>query len=741
VREQGRVPLPAAEVHDLVEGLVKLGAAPRLELPPEHAYAEVKVVPRPLIVFRSPKKEAGEEGIKVAAFAGYDGVHALIGTPGRVLVDRGRRRLFARDAAAEAEAEGFLEPNGVRRGRVRDNGWRRIAPSRFVGAVRAFARAGWRVEVDGRAYRMSRELSVAVSTGIDWFDVRVKGDFDGMDLPLPELLAAVRERRTNVVLADGSVGLLREEWLDRFQRWSAMATAEEGGLRFKKTQVGLLAALLDREPAFAADETFVKIRAELDAFQGIEPKDAPYGFRGTLRPYQRSALGWFGFLRRFGLGGCLADDMGLGKTVQVVALLEERRQEDPRCGPSLVVAPRSLVFHWAAEIARFAPELRVRVHDGADREKDELSLEACDIVLTTYGLLRLDAPALAKVAWDYVVLDEAQAIKNARSDAAVAARALSSRNRLALTGTPVENHLGELASIFSFLNPGMLGAGQGALAQLAAGARALDAPAQAILAQALRPVVLRRTKGQVARDLPERVEQTIVCDLGKEERRLYVELHARARSSLAQRIDTQGVARSAVHILEALLRLRQAACHPGLVDASRREEDSAKLDVLMEHLENLREEGRKALVFSQFATLLRIVKTRLDARGVPCEYLDGATTNRAERVARFQDDPSCAVFLLSLKAGGVGLNLTAADSVFLLDPWWNPAAEAQAIDRAHRIGQQRTVFAYRILARNTVEEKVAELQRTKRALADALFGRDSAPIEGMSREDLEMLLA
>jgi SNF2 family DNA or RNA helicase len=253
--------------------------------------------------------------------------------------------------------------------------------------------------------------------------------------------------------------------------------------------------------------------------------------------------------------------------------------------------------------------------------------------------------------------------------------------------------------------------------------------------------VLRRTKGQVARELPERVEQTLVCDLGREERRLYLEIHARARASLDERIGARGIGRSAVHILEALLRLRQAACHPGLIDAERRAEDSAKLDVLLSHLESVRAEGRKALVFSQFATLLRIVKERLDTRGVVSEYLDGATTDRGQRVERFQTDPECSVFLLSLKAGGVGLNLTAADCVFLLDPWWNPAAEAQAIDRAHRIGQKRTVFAYRILARNTVEEKVAELQRTKRALADALFGRDSAPIEGMSREDLEMLLA
>ena len=620
IRESGRIPLGQGDVGALVEGLLKMARAPRLELPPEHAFAEARVPMRPCAVLRSPT--GVDDFAKVAAWAEYDGVHVLLAQPGRVLVDRVRRRLVARDARAEEEARGKLESCGVRRERANDGGWQRLARTRLGAALRALAFAGFRVELDGRAWRASAELSFAVSTGIDWFDVRVKGDFDGIELPLPELLAAAKQRRTTVILADGSTGVLREEWLERVDRWAAMATPEDGALRFGKTQVGVLAALADREPSFAQDEAFAKQRAELAAFweragdappKGVEPKDAPYGFRGALRPYQREALGWFDFLRRFGLGGCLADDMGLGKTVQVVALLEERRQEESRPQEeraSLVVAPRSLVFHWAAEIARFAPELRVHVHDGADRQLGP-DQSKHDVVITTYGILRRDADALAAIAWDYVVLDEATAIKNGKSSAAVAARSLKARHRLALTGTPVENHLGELASILAFVNPGMLGSSR-ALSELTgrhvsgsprAGStpgngRALDAAARSILAQALRPVVLRRTKGQVARDLPDRVEQTIICDLGRDERRLYGELRAKARASLG--------ARSTMHVLEALLRLRQAACHPGLVDAARRTEPSAKLEALIQHLESVRAEGRKALVFSQFATLQQV---------------------------------------------------------------------------------------------------------------------------------------
>jgi SNF2 family DNA or RNA helicase len=455
-----------------------------------------------------------------------------------------------------------------------------------------------------------------------------------------------------------------------------------------------------------------------------------------LRDYQRYGVGWMNFLRGIGFGGCLADDMGVGKTAQVLALLEERRVA--RAGPSLVVAPKSLMFNWKAEAERFTPKLKVLLHTGAERDAEKI--QQSHLVLTTYGTLLRDVVQLAESTFDYVILDEAQAIKNASTASAKAVRLLKANHRLALSGTPVENHLGELWSLFEFLNPGMLGESRvlrasGGLAQNP------SEDARLMLAQALRPFILRRTKKQVASELPEKTEQTIYCELEGEQRKQYDELKRHYRDKLLGKTDARTWSRNRLQVLEALLRLRQAACHPGLIDERRRDATSAKLDTLLDQLAELREEGHKALVFSQFTSLLSIVQDRLQAAGVAFEYLDGKTRNREERVRRFQEDPACPVFLISLKAGGLGLNLTAAEYVFLLDPWWNPAVEAQAIDRAHRIGQTRNVFAYRLIARDTVEEKVLELQKSKRELADAILTEDNAVLRGLKPEDLALLLA
>jgi SNF2 family DNA or RNA helicase len=404
------------------------------------------------------------------------------------------------------------------------------------------------------------------------------------------------------------------------------------------------------------------------------------------------------------------------------------------------VVPRSLVFNWKQEAARFTPKLRVLDHTGAGRLPVGEHFEDYDLILTTYGTLRRDALQFKDVRFDYVILDEAQAIKNAATESAKAARLLQGAHRLALTGTPIQNHVGELWSLFEFLNPGMLGAAA-LLGADGSAARTPDPETLALLTRTLRPFVLRRTKEQVAPDLPPRTQQTLSCELDPSQRRLYDELRDHYRASLLDRIGRQGIRRSKIQVLEALLRLRQAACHPGLIDRARVGEPSAKLDVLLPQLAEVREEGHKALVFSQFTSLLAIVRARLDEARVPYEYLDGRTRDRAARVERFQTDPECLLFLVSLTAGGLGLNLTAAEYVFLLDPWWNPAVEAQAIDRAHRIGQTRSVFAYRLIARDTVEEKVLELQETKRALADSIISADEGLIRTLSREDLELLLS
>ncbi|HRK29688.1 MAG TPA: DEAD/DEAH box helicase, partial [Tepidisphaeraceae bacterium] len=407
--------------------------------------------------------------------------------------------------------------------------------------------------------------------------------------------------------------------------------------------------------------------------------------------------------------------------------------------PTLVVVPRSLIFNWKAEAEKFTPGLRVLDHSGAQRSIPKNGFKDYDIVLSTYGTVRRDAVEMKDIPFDYVVLDEAQAIKNSQSESAKAVRILTADHRLALSGTPVQNHLGELWSLFEFLNPGLLGTSS-AFKTISAGGT-VDGSGREALAKALRPFILRRTKAQVAPELPDKLEQTLYCELDREQRKLYNELREHYRANLLQQVDQLGIGKTKMQILEALLRLRQAACHPGLIDQKRVGESSAKLDALVPQIEEVIDEGHKVLVFSQFTSFLSIVRKKLDARGVTYEYLDGKTNDRQARVRRFQNDPDCKLFLISLKAGGLGLNLTQAEYVFLLDPWWNPAVEQQAIDRTHRIGQTRQVFAYRLIAKDTVEEKVLELQKAKRALADAIITADNSLITSMGREELEMLLS
>jgi SNF2 family DNA or RNA helicase len=557
---------------------------------------------------------------------------------------------------------------------------------------------------------------------VDWFDLKGGLQFGNEVVPFPALLKAARRGDSHVVLGDGSFGLLPEEWLKRRGIVLGAGEAEGDALRFRPGQAMLLDALLAAEDRAVADPGFERARAEMRKFDVLAPAEPPEHFLGELRPYQKLGLGWFDFLRRFGWGGCLADDMGLGKTVQALALLAGRQK------PSLVVAPRSVIFNWKSEAAKFAPHLKL-----AEAPRTVEEIRGADLVLTTYGLLRRDAPFLKDVAFEYVILDEAQAIKNASGATAKAARLLKAEHRLAMSGTPIENHLGELWSLMEFLNPGLLGA-----ASVFKSASGADEESRKVLAKALRPFILRRTKEQVAPELPARTEQTVRVDLDPEERRRYDELKEHYRKLLLNGDDFR---KSKFVALEALLRLRQAACHGGLIDPELRAEPGTKLEVLIERLREVADEGHKSLVFSQFTSLLEILKEHLDKAGMTYEYLDGATRDRESRVKRFQEDAACPVFLISLKAGGLGLNLTAAEYVFLLDPWWNPAAEAQAIDRAHRIGQSKPVMALRIVARDTVEERVLELQRSKRELADAILSADGGLMRGLTREDLALLLS
>jgi SNF2 family DNA or RNA helicase len=496
----------------------------------------------------------------------------------------------------------------------------------------------------------------------------------------------------------------------------------------------LVDSLID-STAVIPDSSFLQLRQKLKDAAAPLPAAEPEGFVGELRPYQREGLGWLEWLESLGIGGCLADDMGLGKTVQLLALLAGNRTAGR---PSLVVAPRSLLFNWKEEAARFAPGLRLLEYHGPERSLTADDFSSYDLILTTYGIVRTDVSTLSQLEFDRIILDEAQTIKNSTSQISKAVRLLRGRMRLALSGTPVENHLADLWSIFEFLNPGMLGSARSFSRSFAQ--KNVPQEKRELLGRAIRPFLLRRTKEQVAPELPLRSEQTLYCELDTRQRKKYDDLRDHYRSTLLGTVRERGMARSKMHVLEALLRLRQAACHPGLI-SGKENEPSAKLDLFMEEIELLLEGGHKALVFSQFTSMLRLVGRRLDESRISYSYLDGQTKDRQQMVDRFQQRDGPPLFLISLKAGGVGLNLTEADYVFLLDPWWNPAVEAQAIDRSHRIGQDKPVIAYRLIARDTIEEKIVALQQTKRALADSIVSEDNSILQRLEIADLEMLLS
>jgi superfamily II DNA or RNA helicase len=759
--QHGPVLVPAAQRDEFLAELLRQPGLPALDLPEELRYEEISLAPRPRLTVKPDRWRPGQLNGELSFE--YGGAIVVHGERSRAVVQVPRRRVLLRDLAAERAAYERLQRLGWRRpssGYSDPETKLELVPRHLPNVVRELTAEGWYVEAEGKVYRSPGTFNIQVHSGIDWFELHGSVEFGDTVATLPELLAALRRGEGTVKLGDGSVGLLPEDWLKKYGLLAGLGTAQEDHLRFRRSQVGLLDALLAAHPQAQCDALFSQARDELRRFTGIEPVDPPAGFCGELRPYQQEGLGWLHFLRQFGFGGCLADDMGLGKTVQVLALLDARRElrerggeqstmrksgrnaasGPSRVGPSLVVMPKSLIFNWKQEAARFAPRLRVLDHTGHLRRKGNGHFAEHDVVLTTYGTLRNDAVDFKDMRFDYLILDEAQAIKNADSVSAKAARLLQGDHRLALSGTPIENHLGELWSLFEFLNPGMLGAAS--VFKLTHGAaRNPDEETRKLLAHALRPFLLRRTKDQVIRDLPQKVEQTLYCELESKQRKLYDELREHYRQGLLKRIERVGIQRAKIQILEALLRLRQAAIHPGLLDQERRAESSAKLDMLVPRLREVIEEGHKTLVFSQFTGMLSILREHLDREGVAYAYLDGKTRDRQACVERFQTEPDCRLFLISLKAGGLGLNLTAAQYVFLLDPWWNPAVEAQAVDRAHRIGQRNQVFAYRLIARGTVEEKVLELQNTKRDLADAIISADDSLIRNLGKEDLQLLLS
>jgi hypothetical protein len=595
------------------------------------------------------------------------------------------------------------------------------------------------------ARRAVPRVRVAAS-GLDWFTVSAEWQAEGLALREEDLSLLRASRAPFVKLSSGWVRRADLEEFDEASKRLADLGLEAGAgeVRVPLWQLAQAdPASLDALEVFgasAADLDAVRaLRERLAAFAGLPRVPLPAGLVAEMRPYQQDGLDFLAWTASIGLGAVLADDMGLGKTLQALAWLAHLCETDPAGGPSLVVCPASVMHHWAREAARFTPNLRVMVlESGRERARHRARVTAHDLVITNYALLRQDIEFWRELPLRAVILDEAQQIKNPSAAVTRAALELRARYRAALTGTPLENRALDLWSIVSFIHPGFLGTRSSFTSRY----DQPEAPPhrRRLLAARLRPLLLRRLKQQVAQELPPRVEERVDCAFTPGQRRLYLSELGRARAFLGTLLaDPQGIEKNRMPVLATLTRLRQICCHPTLA-GGRDGLGSGKFDALFELLEPLLEEGHKVLLFSQFVECLKLIELEFERRQVPYHMLTGQTTRRERVVSAFTQDPKPCVFLLSLRAGGLGLNLTAASYVILFDPWWNPAIEAQAIDRTHRIGQTRTVIAYRLLTEGTVEERIWELQQRKSALAKDLLGEESFA-RSLSRSDLEWLLS
>ncbi len=605
--------------------------------------------------------------------------------------------------------------------------------------------------VDVQVRSKSLSASARVSSGVDWLSLRLSFESEGVPVTQDELGRCLAEGRRYVRLSDGSFARLDAEKVREvlLRQAEILATGGGQGGKLPLSQAGRIQELLDQvgkaQVADSAKALFSKLR-DIDEIKGIKK---PRTLKATLRPYQDQGLQWLWFLHEIASGGILADDMGLGKTVQTIALFcavkladeKEKDKDKKKKFRVLIVAPTSVVTNWEREMDKFAPTLEHVVWHGGDRKERVDELESADVVITSYALLRRDEELLAKIAWRYVVLDEAQNIKNPLSATARAAKRMKADRRLALTGTPIENRLSEIWSIFDFVSPGLLGPLDKFEERYARPIDNGDAKAAERLRMTIHPFILRRTKSEVAKDLPEKIETDQICELTGEQAALYGAVLKEVRAQVMGEVERQGMAKSHIQILAGLTRLRQAACDPRLLGLPRefKDEDSGKLVALRELIQTSIEGGHRVLVFSQFVSMLTIIRKALEEDGVAYEYLDGSTKDRSARVDSFQKDDGPPVFLISLKAGGSGLNLTAADTVIHFDPWWNPAVEDQATDRAHRIGQSKVVTMYRLVAKGTIEEKIFELAGKKRELVGAVLNEDVGGAKKLTKGDLEEL--
>ena len=761
LRKQSSIKVPYFEAEQLLKDLIQNTGFSSEELPDQLNCSEGEaILPRAELFTKTAQyKHNGREQLHAELNFNYQGEIISEFSKAEKVVDAARRVYFPRNIAFEEEARMAMRELDFRfnhHSSQEELGWK-LLPSKLDNVVRELIKKKWLVTAQGKTYRSPKEFNVDVTSGKDWFEVQTNIDFDGQTPSQPEILEALRKGENHVILDDGSFGVLPLDWLRNYTVLYELGETLEESLKLKKSQAMLIDMLLRDTENANVDEDFKQTCISLKEKKEIRHFDTPQGLQATLRPYQQEGYNWMRSMQELGFGICLADDMGLGKTIQILTLLLSRFEQKVH-KPSLVIVPRSLIFNWQAEAEKFCPDLKTLNYTGLSRKKHRKHFQDYQVIITTYGTLKNDVQILRETEFDYCILDEAQAIKNADTSNSKSVRLINAQNKVSMSGTPIENHLGELWSQFRFLNPAMTN--NKALFE----GLENDKNRMEKISDALRPFILRRTKKAVAKDLPEKIEQVIYCEMEEEQKKVYDELKEYYRKSLLSEKEGEDEAKekaeqsseddnsdllaalgdskqNKVQILEALLRLRQAACHPALINESHKDKPSVKYDILFDKLKEIRQEGAKTLIFSQFVSMLDIMREGLEAEGIPYCYLDGQTEDRQAEVDDFQNNPDKSVFLISLKAGGVGLNLTAASYVFLIDPWWNPAIEAQAVDRAYRIGQKNTVIAYRMIAKDTVEEKIHFMQQQKSELADNFITGRNSLIKSISPDELNYLFS
>ncbi|XPV74972.1 MAG: SNF2-related protein [Desulfovibrio sp.] len=585
---------------------------------------------------------------------------------------------------------------------------------------------------------------IETDEGGQWFNVDINVEYDDQRVPIDIIWKAWSQGKRYVQLKDGSYTSLPESWLKRLGhklKTLGFDPEQPPQKQFQQFEAPVLDKLLEDLPAVRTDEFYVQLKEKINNFERIQHVNQPEGLQATLRPYQEQGLSYLSFLRDYGFGGILADEMGLGKTIQTLSFILHTVKTGVT-GPNLIIVPTSVLPNWEREAEKFVPELSRLTIYGSKREELFGKIKDSQLVITTYALLRRDLEELLKFEYASIILDEAQNIKNPNTITARSVRKLDSQLRLCLSGTPIENNLFELWSLFEFLMPGFLGSQHSFQRGIVKPIKDGDEETLDYLRTRVNPFILRRTKSEVAKDLPPKIETTHYCELVEEQRDLYTALASKLKEQVLRDVDEKGMAKSQMSILDALLKLRQICCHPRLLKLDMpgvsTNLPSGKFDAFKDLITDVIEGGHKVLVFSQFVQMLHIIRSWLKISDIPFAYLDGSSKDRFEQVDRFNDNEDIPIFLISLKAGGTGLNLTSADYVIHYDPWWNPAVENQATDRTHRIGQKRQVFAYKMICQNTVEEKILQLQDQKRDVAEAIIPGQSA-LKSLTRDDLEML--